>query len=160
MNSVAKMMSRRAALGLIALAATARLSSPARAQSPLNVVVHKDPSCGCCTAWAKHLERAGFGVTVDETPALKEIKRRLGVPGDLASCHTAELEGYVLEGHVPLRAIERLLADRPKATGLAVPGMPTGSLGMEGGAPELYEVALFDSDWRHSYGRFRGTEPA
>ncbi|MBL8566247.1 MAG: DUF411 domain-containing protein [Hyphomicrobiaceae bacterium] len=159
MISIGKTMSRRATLGLIALATNAGFLSPARSQRRLLVVVHKDPNCGCCTAWARHLERAGFGVTMVETPAVEAVKRRLGVPGNLASCHTAELEGYVLEGHVPLHAIERLLVERPEAKGLAVPGMPSGSPGMEGGTSEAYEVFLFGPGWQHSFGRYRGTEP-
>jgi hypothetical protein len=83
------------------------------------------------------------------------IKRRLGVPDDLASCHTAEVAGYVIEGHVPAGALMRLLELRPKVIGLAVPGMPAGSPGMEGGTPEVYEVFLFDKDGRSSFGRYK-----
>jgi len=82
------------------------------------------------------------------------------VPAELASCHTAEIAGYVIEGHVPAYAINRLLAEKPQARGLAVPGMPIGSPGMEGGTPEAYEVILFGKDHPVSYGRFIGDQPA
>jgi len=82
------------------------------------------------------------------------------VPAEFASCHTAEIAGYVIEGHVPAYAINRLLAEKPQARGLAVPGMPIGSPGMEGGTPEAYEVILFGKDHPVSYGRFIGDQPA
>jgi hypothetical protein len=154
MKSFSTRLSRRQVLA--ALASLAATTSPALAETRPPVVVHKDPNCGCCAAWAKHLERAGFPVTIAPTSALAAIKQRLGVPDDLASCHTAEMAGYVLEGHVPVAAILRLLAERPTATGLAVPGMPVGSPGMEGGTPEVYEVVLFIPNGRESYGRYRG----
>ena len=84
------------------------------------------------------------------------MKTRLGVPDDLAACHTAEVSGYVIEGHVPAIALKRLLAEKPDATGLAVPGMPIGSPGMEGGTAEKYEVVLFGPSGRRSYMRFLG----
>jgi hypothetical protein len=91
---------------------------------------------------------------------VQAIKARRGVPAALASCHTAELGGYTIEGHVPSRAIRRLLAEKPDALGLAVPGMPIGSPGMEGGAPEIYEVVLYGKGSTASYGRFIGDQPA
>lgn len=121
------------------------------------VSITKDPSCGCCDGWAAHIEAAGFPVRVVESADMGSLKQRLGVPAELASCHTAEVSGYVVEGHVPAAAIRRLLAERPIATGLAVPGMPAGSPGMDfpGVAPEPYEAFLFGPTTR-SFGRFLG----
>ncbi|WP_413872241.1 DUF411 domain-containing protein [Albidovulum sp.] len=122
------------------------------------VSVTKDPSCGCCDGWAAHIEAAGFPVRVVESADMGGLKQRLGVPAELASCHTAEVGGYVVEGHVPAAAIRRLLAERPDATGLAVPGMPAGSPGMDfpGVEPEPYEAFLFGPTTR-SFGRFLGS---
>ena len=152
------LLTRLAALLLVAASPASHILTAQAEARPL-VVVNKDPNCGCCSAWAKHLERAGFPVNIVETSALQTVRRRLGVPHELVSCHTAEMQGYVLEGHVPVAAILRLLAEKPRATGLAVPGMPIGSPGMEGGKPETYEVVLFVSEARQSYGRFLGHEP-
>jgi len=128
----------------------------AQAAEPV-VAVTKDPDCGCCGAWIAHLRKNGFAATVTETRDVASVKARLGVPAQLASCHTAEVAGYVVEGHVPADALKRLLAEKPDALGLAVPGMPIGSPGMEGGTPEVYEVVLFGRDGRTSvYGRYRG----
>ena len=88
------------------------------------VTVHRDPNCGCCLGWVQHLQKAGFPTKVLETKDLEAVKTRLGVPDDLAACHTAEVLGYVIEGHVPAPALQRFLAEKPNATGLAVPGMP------------------------------------
>ena len=128
---------------------------PARATRLPNIVVSKDPSCGCCEGWVEHMQAAGFTLQVVETAEMDRVKVRLGVPPDLASCHTAEVAGYVLEGHVPADAVKRLLVERPKARGLAVPGMPMGSPGMEveGAAPENYEVVLFGPAGRSNYAR-------
>jgi hypothetical protein len=111
------------------------------------VTVHKTPWCGCCAAWVEHLRASGFSVAVEEHEDLAPIKTRLGVPASLGSCHTATVDGYTLEGHVPAADIRRLLAERPQAAGLAVPGMPVGSPGMEqGGQREPYAVMLFGRD--------------
>lgn len=107
----------------------------------------------------RHLEAAGFGVAVREEKNLQGVRKRLGVPTDLAACHTAEAGGYVIEGHVPAPAILRLLKERPVATGVAVPGMPMGSPGMEGGTPERYAVVLFGPDGRRTYMEFEGVRP-
>jgi hypothetical protein len=155
MNPVHMMLSRRRLLALLGVA-TLGLGLPANAQTLPEVVVHRDPSCGCCGAWAEHLRRAGFPVKIVETGNINAIKQRLGVPADLMSCHTAEVAGYVAEGHVPAGAIRRLLAERPQAAGLAVPGMPIGSPGMEGGAPETYEVVLFGQQGRRVFARYLG----
>ena len=148
-------LSRRKALGLLGVAPLG-MALPALADAPEAITVHRDPSCGCCGAWIEHLRGAGFSPTVAETGDVAAVKRRLGVPSELASCHTAEVRGYVVEGHVPAEAIRRLLAERPQATGLAVPGMPAGSPGMEGGAPEIYEVVLFGPQGRRAFARYRG----
>ena len=123
------------------------------------VKVFKDPSCGCCGAWVEHMRQAGFAMSVEEVGDLGPVKRNLGVPDDLVSCHTALLEDYVIEGHVPAAALLRLLAERPAARGLAVPGMPAGSPGMEGGTPEAYAVILFDGANRRVFARYLGGEP-
>lgn len=154
-----KKYSRRLALGLFTSAAIG-LAVDAHAEAPLTIKVWKDPNCGCCNGWADHLRRSGFIVTVTDTTAMQEVKSRLGVPSDLASCHTAEIGGYVIEGHVPAHAIKRLIAEKSPARGLAVPGMPIGSPGMEGGAPELYNVVLFGSNPSQTFGRYKGDQPA
>jgi len=107
------------------------------------VVVYKSPWCGCCQGWVEHMRASGFEVTVREQEDLSAIKRMSGIPEQLQSCHTAFVGGYAIEGHVPAGAIERLLAERPSVRGLAVPGMPIGSPGMEGADPEPYEVMTF-----------------
>ena len=150
--------SRRATLRIFG-AATAFVVIPRGfAQALPMVTISKDPDCDCCTGWADHVRKAGFPVTIVATTDLKSIKARLGVPGDLAGCHTAEVGSYVIEGHVPASAIKRLLREQPKATGLAVPGMPAGSPGM-GGSPQIFEVTLFKPNGRQSYGRYQGAEP-
>ncbi len=149
-------VSRRIALGIVA---TALMSSVSMAAQRHVVRVHKDPNCGCCSGWVRHLEAAGFGVTVQEDTDLRNIRKRLGVPADLAACHTAEAGEYVIEGHVPAAAIHRLLRERPVATGVAVPGMPVGSPGMESGKPERYAVVLFGPDGRRAYMEFEGGSP-
>ena len=140
-------VSRRSALGIVAALLIVPTVSGA-AQSTV-IRVHKDPSCGCCSGWVRHLGVAGFGVTVHEEADLRNVRKRLGVPTDLAGCHTAEAGGYVIEGHVPAAAIQRLLKERPVATGVAVPGMPVGSPG--------YVVVLFGPSDRRTYMEFEGT---
>jgi len=112
------------------------------------VLVHKSASCGCCGAWVDHLREAGFSVRVNETEGLNPIKERLGVPDGKGSCHTAEVGGYMVEGHVPAGDIKRLLLERPQARGLVLPGMPIGSPGMEvpDGTVESYTVELVQPD--------------
>lgn len=113
------------------------------AGGPPLVDVYKSPSCGCCKEWIRHLEANGFKVRAHDTDDVVSHKYRLGVPPGHGSCHTAEVAGYLVEGHVPAREIKRLLKERPKARGLAVPGMPIGSPGMEQGARrDPYEVLL------------------
>ena len=123
-----------------------------------NITVTKDPNCGCCGGWVEHLKAEGFAVEVIESASVNRVKAKLGVPKDLASCHTAEIEGYVIEGHVPATAIRRLLSEKPQAKGLAVPGMPVGSPGMEvAGAPaDIYDVLLFGAFGKRVFARFEG----
>lgn len=147
-------LTRRTAL--LMLGTVVALPRPLLAAERPPVTVHKDPNCGCCGEWIAHLRRAGFSVTAVDTPRMHAVKTRLGVPAELQSCHTAELGSYVIEGHVPADAIDRLLAERPQARGLAVPGMPVGSPGMEGGAPETYEVVLFGPKEQRVFARYRG----
>jgi hypothetical protein len=150
------MRTNRRTLLIGGLAVCAVGVGPSMAAGPV-VAVTKDPDCGCCGAWIAHIRKNGFSATVTETRDVATVKARLGVPAQLASCHTAEVAGYVVEGHVPADALKRLLAEKPEALGLAVPGMPIGSPGMEGGTPEVYEVVLFGRDGRTSvYGRYRG----
>lgn len=110
------------------------------------MAVFSDPSCGCCGAWVSYVRAHGFDVTVHQDQSMGAVKARLGVPVDAASCHTALIDGYFIEGHVPVEDIRRLLAERPDARGLAAPGMPMGSPGMEMGAPERYDVLLIGRD--------------
>lgn len=123
---------------------------PAVAAAEAPVEVWKSPSCECCGAWATHLEDNGFAVKVNAgTPSmLDRIKREAGIGEELASCHTAKIGAYVIEGHVPAADIKRLLAEEPDALGLAVPGMPVGSPGMEqdDGKTEPYDVLLVKKD--------------
>ena len=144
-------LTRRSALWLVGAALIVPKTS-AFAQTS-NILVHKDPNCGCCAGWVQHLKAAGFAVTVEATANLQVVRKRLRVPADLAACHTAEVDGYVLEGHVPAIAVRRLLEKRPAATGLAVPGMPVGSPGMEGGEPQPYDVVLFGVTGLQTYAR-------
>ena len=117
------------------------------AAAAVTVLVHKSPSCSCCSGWVEHLRQSGFVVQVDDTDAMDPIKARLGVPAGKAACHTAEVGGYFIEGHVPASDIRRLLAERPAARGLALPGMPMGSPGMgEPGSGPAYTVELISAD--------------
>lgn len=128
---------------------------------PPKVIVTKDPNCGCCGGWVDHMKAAGFPLEVVTTSQVNRVKARLGVPDALASCHTAEVGGYVIEGHVPADAVKRLLAEKPQAKGLAVPGMPVGSPGMEvaGAENDIYEVVLFGPSGQATFARYQGTRP-
>ncbi|MFU8833550.1 MAG: DUF411 domain-containing protein, partial [Wenzhouxiangella sp.] len=110
-----------------------------------DMIVHKTPWCGCCTAWAEQARAAGFEVELRDHDHLNDIKHDLGVPPAGASCHTAQIGGYFIEGHVPFADIRRLLDERPQARGLTVPGMPIGSPGMEqGDVRQAFDVLLVD----------------
>jgi hypothetical protein len=134
---------RSSLAGLATMAITRRASA-----APLPVVtVYKDPSCGCCNDWVKHITANGFVVSTRDTTNMDEIKRSMLVPAALQSCHTAVVGKYVVEGHVPASTIKKFLAEKPTALGLAVPGMPAGSPGMEaggGGRTDHYDIIAFD----------------
>lgn len=137
---------------LRALLATALLGlaglAPAHAAGE-EVVMYKDPNCGCCGKWAEHMRASGFRVKEVATPQMGAVKHAAGVPQALGSCHTAKVGGYVIEGHVPAADVKRLLAEKPAVAGLSAPGMPQGSPGMEGPFPaERYDVVSFDREGR------------
>lgn len=135
-------MKRRTVIHLLA---TTPLLGPIAARSATVVHVYKNPDCDCCAGWVKHLSQAGFAVQVTSTDDTTAIRKRLGMPDAFGACHTATVDGYVIEGHVPAVEIRRLLAMKPQATGLAVPSMPVGSPGMEyGDRHDPYQVFLID----------------
>ncbi len=135
-------MNRRTLLLLLATVAT----GSARAATKPVVAVHKNAWCGCCGAWAAALRKAGYQITLHDSDDLVPMKKSLGIPDKLQGCHTALVEGYYVEGHVPLDAIARLLKERPAIAGLAVPGMPKGSLGMGSDADASYDVFAVGQD--------------
>lgn len=148
------MMKRRslvaaALASLASLASVSGVAAPLRAANRPEIEVWKAPTCGCCKDWVTYLEANGFSVKVFDT-GNTVMRARLGIPERLGSCHTARVGGYAIEGHVPAQDIHRLLAQRPKAIGLAVPGMPIGSPGMDGPAygnrRDPYDVLLVNSD--------------
>jgi hypothetical protein len=124
----------------------------ARAAAPLpEVQVYKSPSCGCCGAWVEHMKAAGFAVKVTEVNDTTAARKRLGMPDRYGSCHSATVGGYVLEGHVPAADVKRLLKAKPKAIGLAVPGMPPSAPGMDvPGRKDPYQVLLVDMSGQSS----------
>jgi len=138
-------MKRAFYLGLTILA-VALFARVLLAQSQPTMTVQRDPGCGCCLNWVVHLQKAGFKVLVTESPVMDAVKDQKGVPKTVRSCHTGVVNGYVIEGHVPAADIQRLLKDRPAVVGLAVPGMPAGSPGMEvsNGHVQPYDVIAFD----------------
>ncbi|MEQ8483972.1 MAG: DUF411 domain-containing protein [Pseudomonadales bacterium] len=142
----------------VAAAAAVVLLQPtaARADGP-QITVHKTPWCGCCGDWVEHLRADGFDVTVQEHEDLGPIRTRLEVPMALGSCHTAEVNGYAIEGHVPASEVRRLLKERPEGVrGLSVPGMPVGSPGMEmGDRQDPYDVLAFGEDGTRVFRAYR-----
>lgn len=136
---------------LLCFLAIALCALPARADPAgmRALEVWKSPSCGCCGAWVAHMQKEGFAVKSNDLAAglLAQLKRQAGLTPKLQSCHTAKIGGYIIEGHVPAREVKRLLEEKPDAVGLAVPGMPVGSPGMEAGDDkEPYEVLLVKKD--------------
>lgn len=119
---------------------------PVSAQQKNRLSVYKDPTCGCCALWIKHMEANGFTATVSDVDDMNAIKTKHGLPASLRSCHTTLVDGYVVEGHVPASYVQRLLKERPKISGIGVPGMPIGSPGMEvaGMKPQSFDVFSFD----------------
>jgi len=110
------------------------------------VLVYKSPTCGCCTGWVEHMRAAGFQVETRDIRDLMAVKIDAGVPTAMSSCHTALIDGYTVEGHVPADEVKRMLAERPDVAGIGVPGMPTGSPGMEGPGAKPYEVLSWDHE--------------
>jgi hypothetical protein len=140
-------MKRREFLAAVAAA----LSSPrVLAQNAVLVEVWRSPTCGCCGAWVKHLQRNGFATKVHMVDDTAPVRRAAGMPEKLGGCHTAKVSGYVIEGHVPASDIKRLLAEKPQALGLTAPGMPAGSPGMDIPNSPPYEVLLVTRDGKTS----------
>lgn len=147
-------MSRRAWIGTAVAAGAATVAGVAwwqtgrtgvlSTEGRVAMTVYSSPTCGCCHKWVDHLEQAGFVVTVESAADVTPHKRRLGVPDSLWSCHTGVVSGYAVEGHVPADLIRRLIREGAEVVGLAVPGMPNGSPGMEGLSKDRYEVLTFD----------------
>ncbi|AHX13354.1 metal-binding protein [Dyella jiangningensis] len=130
---------------LYGLALMAAACAPA-AMAANAIEVYRDPSCGCCAAWVRYLRNQGYTVSMHQDEPMARVKARFGVPDRAVSCHTAVVDGYVIEGHVPAKDIRRLLAEHPDVRGLAAPGMPMGSPGMEMGNSERYNVLLIARD--------------
>ena len=150
-------VTRRGAL--LCGAALATLAPLRASAEKTHIAVTKGPGCECCEGWAKHLRANGYSVSVSESDDLDGVKIKLGIPDDLRTCHTGEVAGYLLEGHVPAVAIRYLLTEKPVGMiGLAVPGMPIGSPGMEvkGAKLDEYPVILFGPNGRRTWGRFKG----
>jgi hypothetical protein len=132
------------------LAVPAAFAVRMKAASGPVVTVFKTPTCGCCGLWVKHMTANGFTLNVTDVPDTTPYRAKYGVPDAMQSCHTASVEGYAVEGHVPASEIQRLLKERPQAKGLAVPGMVAGSPGMEGSVSQPYAVMLFTADGQSS----------
>jgi hypothetical protein len=134
-----------AIVGLVALAAAAGMAQQQPSSAKPTLTVYKSPTCGCCSMWAEHMRRAGFDVKQINVDDLDAVKRTYGVPPALGSCHTGLVNGYVVEGHVPADAVLRMLKEKPQIVGIAVPGMPIGSPGMEQGSRrDPYSIMSFD----------------
>ena len=138
---------------LFMLLASTAVSTPAllttqttRAASPIEATLYKNPSCTCCEGYAQYLEENGFKVTVKPTNDFAEISRKAGVPEELEGCHTMFVGGYVVDGHVPVEVIRKLLAERPAIAGITLPGMPSGSPGMTGPKTETWTVYAVTKD--------------
>ena len=137
---------KKSLLFLHSLCGALLLCQPLVAAAP-EMSVFKTRTCGCCSKWVDHMKANGFEVKVTDVPSTAEYRRKYGVPERLLSCHTAVVDGYAVEGHVPAADVQRLLKTRPKAKGISVPGMPIGSPGMEQGPRrDAYSVVLFQAD--------------
>ncbi len=142
----------------LAAAVATLLPGALLADDAVVVEVYKSATCGCCSKWLDHLRAHGFRVRAQDVQDLMAARARLGIPHALGSCHSAQVGGYAIEGHVPAPDILRLLRERPDAAGLAVPGMPRGSPGMEVGVNDPYAVLLFQPDGRYTvYRRYPGS---
>jgi len=139
-------MTRRTLLAALSLAALLATTASAQAPALTKMTVYKSPTCGCCAKWVEHMKKAGFDLAVTDTDNVSLIKAEHKVPSNLAACHTAIVNGYVVEGHVPDDVIRKMLAEKPKISGIAVAGMPMGAPGMETeGVPQSYDVMAFDA---------------
>lgn len=132
-------------VALVLVAAAGFIWGAAGTAGAADVVVYQNPACNCCHAWVEHLESNGFAVT-QEMEGLQDVNRDNGIGEELAACHTARVDGYLVVGHVPADVIQRMLQERPDVAGIAVPGMPMGSPGMEGPTRERYNVLTFDAE--------------
>src|SRR5689334_4899534 len=139
LGNVMRVVSAFALLGLMSAH-----TNHASAAKPIAIKVYKTPQCGCCKGWVKHLQANGFQVETFDMPDLSSVKQKYGVGPALQACHTAVVNGYVVEGHVPADVIMKLLKEHPAVAGVAVPGMPSGSPGMEGALKQKYDVYTFD----------------
>lgn len=150
---------RKLAAGALLLGGAVLVASfrPAGPDPDADMHVYKTATCGCCAKWVDHMRAAGFKVSVENVMDINAVKRRTGVPLDLGSCHTGVVGDYVIEGHVPARVVRAFLDEAPEVLGIAVPGMPIGSPGMEGANPRPYEVLAFDRDGNR--GVFERVEP-
>jgi len=128
---------------LVSVGAAAKRGSTTPTK-PIAIKVYKTPTCGCCKGWVQHLRDNGFQVETMDMPDLSMIKQKYGVKKELQACHTAIVNGYVVEGHVPADVILKMLKEHPAVAGIAVPGMPSGSPGMEGGSKQAYDVLTFE----------------
>jgi hypothetical protein len=146
-------MTTRRLFMLAAAASCAAAAFRVQAQAKPKVLVYKNPSCGCCGEWVKHMRANGFQVETHDVPDVTPIRQGNGVPDALASCHTALVGPYALEGHVPAADVWRLLRERPKLKGLSVPGMVVGSPGMETGPPQPFATIAFDGRGSRVYAR-------
>ena len=153
------------AVGLLAIAGVAAAcssDSDAAQASPAAVIgeqtavveVYKAPGCGCCGGWEEYMESHGYTVVSTEDPDLADLKVERGVPAEAQSCHTAVIDGYIVEGHVPVEAIDDLLSERPDVDGIALPGMPPGSPGMPGEKTEPFEVLVIDDGETEAFGAY------
>jgi hypothetical protein len=134
-----------AAVSVLVLSA---VSSGQQKPKPILISVYKSPSCGCCSLWVDYMRKNGFEAKVQDVENIGALKLKLGVREEFSSCHTTEVGGYIVEGHVPVEAVQRMLKERPKIAGIAVPGMPAGSPGMEvpSGKKDSYNILAFTSD--------------
>jgi len=146
-----KTLASIAAFSAIALTTAAvRVSTHESTAKKPTITVYKDPNCGCCKNWIQYLVKHGYKVDAKDTPDMHLVKQTLGVPAKLASCHTAVVNGYLIEGHVSAEDIDRLLTQKPKIAGLAVPGMPASSPGMDAPRTSGYQVMAFDKTGKTS----------
>lgn len=142
-------MQRRSLMKAAAAIALLPMGLAIASPGPL-IEVYKNEGCGCCEGWIQHLEEAGFKVKASNVADTASWRNKLSIPQRLGSCHTAVVDGYAIEGHVPASEIRRLLKEKPRAVGLAVPGMPTGSPGMEGAHRDAYDVLLVQAGGKTS----------